>query len=112
LWLEGNFARGFNVSVDGSPSARIKDQLSGYSGFSGYVHAADPYLTAGVHTFVLAYPHPDLTPGSGDTELTWLVAIALEPHSPASELITVPAGEASRICGRPLDWIELVSTPG
>jgi hypothetical protein len=91
---------------------RIKDQLSGYGGFSGYVYIADLYLTAGVHTFVLDYPHPDLTPGSGDTELTWLIAIALEPHSPPSELIAVPANEASRLCGRPLDWIELVTTSG
>jgi hypothetical protein len=108
LWLEGNFARGFNVTVDGRDSARVKDQLSE---FGGYVHTADMYLTAGVHTVVLTYPHPDLTPGSGDTELTSLVAIALEPSSPASELITVPAREASRLCGRPLDWIELVSAP-
>jgi hypothetical protein len=61
---------------------------------------------------VLVYPHADLTPGSGDTELTWLIAIALEGHSPASELVAVPAREASRLCGRPLDWIELVTTQG
>ena len=114
LWLDGNFARGFEVSVDGRRVGKVKDELSGFLGgglFSG-LHVADLSLTAGIHTFVLTHPHADLTPGSGHDELTWLAAIALEPQSPASELIGVPPRQAARLCGRPLDWIELVRTSG
>ncbi len=108
LWLDGSFERGFDVSVDGRAVASIKDESSI---FSGYVHLADVFLTPGIHTFSLTYPHADLlTPGSGDNELTSLSAISLEPQSPASELISVGPRQAVRLCGRPLDWIELVST--
>jgi hypothetical protein len=114
LWLDGNFARGFEVSVDGRRVGKVKDELSGFRGgglFSA-LHVADLSLTAGVHTFVLTFPHADLTPGSGDHEFTSLSAITLEPQSPASELIGVPPPQAARLCGRPLDWIELVRSSG
>src|SRR5439155_642106 len=114
LWLSGSFARGFEVSVDGRSVGRVKNELPGLPGaqtlLGGYVHLADLFLTAGIHTFVFTYPHADLTPGGGDNELTSLSAIALQPQSPASELISVPPRQAVRLCGRPLDWIELVRT--
>jgi hypothetical protein len=110
LWLEGNFARGFEVSVDGRHVARIKDELSGFygGGLFSALHVADLPLSAGTHTFALTYPHSDLTPGSGDNTFTSLSAVTLEPKTPASELIAVAPREAARLCGRPLDWIELV----
>jgi hypothetical protein len=106
LWLGGSFMRGFEVSVDGHSEGRVKDELSA---FNGYVHVADIVLEPGVHTFTLTYPHPDLTPGSGDNQLTSLNAILLEPQqSPATELIRVAPRAATTLCGRPLDWIEIV----
>jgi hypothetical protein len=106
--LGGSFARGFDVSVDGVHVGRVKDELSN---LNGYIHVAERFLTPGIHTFVLAYPHADLTPGSGDNEFTYLTAIALEPReSPASELVSVDPRQATQLCGRPLDWIELVKS--
>jgi hypothetical protein len=117
LWLRGSFVRGFDVTVDGRHVGRVKNELSMFSGyvnfadFGGYVHLTDLFLAPGIHTFVLTYPHADLTPGSADNEqLTSLNAITLEPQSPSSELIGVTPGQAARLCGRPLDWIELVRT--
>jgi hypothetical protein len=106
LWLGGSFGRGFEVSVDGHHLGKIKDQLAS---FNGYVLVADIYLTAGVHTFTLTYPHADLTPGSGANEFTTLSAIALQPTSPPSQMIEVAPRQAAQLCGRSLDWIELVS---
>lgn len=107
LWLGGSFGRGFEVSVDGRKVGRVKDELYAVA---GYVHVANLLLSAGVHTFALTYPHADLTPGSIENELTSLSAIALEPmQSPTSELLSVPPGEAAKLCGRPLDWIEIVT---
>jgi hypothetical protein len=105
LWLDGSFSRGFEVSVDGRAVGRVKNQLSG---FGAYVHVAELFLSAGTHTVTLTYPHADLSPGSGENELTSISAITLEPQSPASELIEVAPGSYSRLCGRTLDWIELV----
>jgi hypothetical protein len=106
LWLNGSFGRGFDVSVDGRHVARIKDELAGNGAF---YPLATVSLTPGIHTFALAYPHADLTPGSGDNEFTALTAIALVPQVPASELLSVPPQQATRLCGRPLDWIEVVA---
>ena len=108
LWLDGTFSRGFEVSVDGRNVGRVKDQLSG---FGAYVHVADLFLNAGTHTVTLTYPHGDLTPGSGENESTTISAITLEPQRPASELIDVAPAQYSRLCGRTLDWIELVRSP-
>jgi hypothetical protein len=106
LWLGGSFARGFVVSADGERVGAVKDQLSS---LDGYVHIGDLFLAPGVHTFAITYPHADLTPGSGADGYTTLSAIALQPRErPASELIEVPGNQASALCGRPLDWIELV----
>ena len=100
---------------------RTKDQLSV---LHEYVHIADVFLAAGVHTFVFTYPHADLAPGSGDQDplpshsgvaregFTTLAAIALQPQSPAGKLIEVAPRSAAQLCGRPLEWIELVSRSG
>jgi hypothetical protein len=104
LWLKGGFTRGFDVSLDGHRLGSVENELG------GWVHLADRFLTAGTHTFVLAYPQPDLAPGSGESAGTFLSAIVLQPHSPASELISVSPRQATQLCGRPLDWIELVAT--
>jgi hypothetical protein len=108
LWLGGNFARGFDVSVDAHQVGRVKDELSN---FGGYVPVADLFLTAGVHTFTLTYPHSDFTPGSGNTLFTTLAAIALEPTDGLVTQLTVAPRQAKSLCGRSLDWIEVVS-PG
>jgi hypothetical protein len=106
LWLDGSFTRGFDVSVDGRGVGSVENELG------GWVHLADLPLAAGMHTFSLTYPQPGLTPGSGENAGTFLSAIVLQPQSPPSELITVSPRQAARLCGRPLDWIELVWTLG
>ena len=119
LWLDGNFARGFIVSVDGRRVGRVSNELSGFgglhngvpgltAGFTGWVEVADLSLAPGVHRFVLTYPHIDLAPGGDDNEFTSLSAITLQPQSPPSELVSVSPAQATQLCGRPLDWIELV----
>jgi hypothetical protein len=106
FWLDGSFTRGFEVSIDGRSVGKVQNELAA---FSGYVQLTTVFLTAGVHTFVLTYPGPnDLEPGSGVKEFTSLSAIALEPQRPPSELISVPPSQAALLCGRTLDWIELV----
>ncbi len=107
LWLGGSFSRGFEVSVDGHFLGRVKDELLS---IGEYAPVADVYLTPGVHVFTLSFPHADLTPGSGDNQQTSLAAISLQPLSrPSTQLLTVAPAKARRLCGRSLDWIELVA---
>jgi hypothetical protein len=117
LYLGGSFGRGFEVRVDGRKVGRVKDELAG---FVSFVPVTQVYLSAGVHKFEYTYPHLDLTPGSGetvnngeyaaDTRFTSLSAVVLQPlQYPPSELISVPPSEARHLCGRPLEWVELVS---
>jgi hypothetical protein len=107
--LNGSFDRGLEVSVDGERLGTLKNELALFSQMA-YVHLADVFLEPGVHTFVFTYPHADLTPGSGgEYELSSLASITLQPKIPASEMITVAPRQAASLCGRPLDWIELVT---
>ena len=107
------------MRVDDRKVGKVKDHLSG---FLSSIPVANVFLTAGVHKFEYTYPHADLTPGNGETlgtgsfavdaRFTSLSAVILEPlQYPRSELISVSPAEATRLCGRPLDWLELVSGP-
>jgi hypothetical protein len=107
LWLGGSFSRGFEVSVDGRFLGRVKDELLS---IGGYAPVAEVYLTPGAHVFALTYPRSDLTPGSGDNQQTSLAAITLEPLSrPSTRLLTLAPAQARDLCGRSLDWVEIVA---
>jgi hypothetical protein len=109
VWLGGYFMRGFEVSVDGHALGRVKDQLQSWG---QYASAGELMLGPGVHTIALQYPSADLTPGSG-ADLNKLTSIVLQPlQVPATELLTVAPNQASTLCGRTLDWIELVGPSG
>ena len=117
LFLRGSFGRGVEVRVDGRTLGSVKDQLAGIP--MGLVPVSDVFLFPGVHTVEYEYHSADLTPGSGETlgngkfaresHHTLLAAIVLEPlQHPPSELISVSPAEARSLCGRPLNWVEIV----
>ncbi len=107
VWLGGSFSRGFEVSVDGHLLGRVKDELLA---IGEYAPVGVVYLTPGVHVFALTYPHSDLTPGSGDNQQTSLAAISLQPLGrPATQLLSVAPARARSLCGRSLDWVEIVA---
>jgi hypothetical protein len=105
LWLGGSFGRGFQVSVDGRPQGDATDQLAN---IGEYAEVGNVGLGAGVHTITLRYPTAGLLdPGSGARD-TLLSAIVFEPLAPAGTLVRVSPSQATQLCGRSLDWIELV----
>jgi hypothetical protein len=107
LWLGGLFARGFNVAVDGRPLGLVANQISD---IDGYVPVARLRLSAGVHTVAITYPSAGLGPGSGDNTYTTLDQIGFQPlDSPATQMLQVSPSQAKTLCGRPLDWIEVVA---
>ena len=108
FWLGGSFTRGFQVKVDGRSIGQVKDEIFD---INGYVPMAKLHLTAGVHTIAITYPSADIwTPGTGNNEYTTLQEIVLQPlQFPRYEMLNVAPAQASQLCGRPLDWIELVA---
>jgi hypothetical protein len=106
LWLAGSFSRGFEVSVDGKHVGTVSNQLLP---IGGWIHVADLTLAPGAHKVSLTYPQPTLAPGSGDNSFTTLSGIALDPLvNPPRVLLTVAPAHAQQLCGRPIDWIEIV----
>ncbi len=106
LWLGGSFGRGFEVGVDGRPLGRVVNEQSM---IDGYAPVADFVLGTGIHRFTLTYPKVGLGPGTGDQLLTTLTAVVFAPVPQGlGQLTTVSPKQASSLCGKSLDWIEVV----
>jgi hypothetical protein len=109
LWLGGIFTRGFHVSVDGRHAGDVANQIFD---IDGYAPVARLKLAAGVHTVDITYPSAGIGPGAGDNNYTSLNDIAFQPlDDPTSRMIRTAPGSARSLCGRPLDWIDVVA-PG
>jgi hypothetical protein len=112
LWLGGSYARGFAVEVDGHPLGSVANQLNP---IGAYTQVGAPLtLSPGVHTVRVTYRSATLAPGSADTEeYTGLGAIVIAPpqypSTAAARMLTVSPAHARRLCGRTLDWIEVVA---
>ncbi len=109
LWLGGNFARGFQVSVDGRYLGAVSNELNNIGDYNEI--GVPVTLGPGVHTIALTYPQASsLAPGGADDEVgyTGLDEIALQPLT-ASRMIELQPPQASELCGRSLDWIEIVA---
>jgi hypothetical protein len=110
LWVNGSFGRGFEVTLDGRSVGRVQDELST---LTGYVRLTDRPLAPGVHTVTLSYPGPSLAPGSGDELGTTLISVGLEPDGAGrGRLTTLDPRAAASLCGRSVDWIEVVAPHG
>jgi hypothetical protein len=114
LWLGGSFGRGFEVSLDGHRVGRVENDLAMI--LEG-APVADIELAPGIHTITLTHPGASLAPGSGDdvpksiysSLHTTLTAIILAPLVPAAgDLVTFSPQRATGLCGKSVDWIEVV----
>ncbi|MHB8692813.1 MAG: hypothetical protein ACYDHH_16375 [Solirubrobacteraceae bacterium] len=106
FWIAGLFSRGFDISIDGHSLGRVANEISD---INGYVPVGTLHLTANtVHTIKFTYPSPGLGPGQGENQFNMLDEFALEPVQP-SFILKVPPSQASTLCNKPLDWIEVVS---
>ncbi|HEX4034046.1 MAG TPA: hypothetical protein VHX66_06345 [Solirubrobacteraceae bacterium] len=110
VWLGGSFQRGFDVSLDGHAIGSVSDALDPPGAYEQVGPALD--LPAGKHTITVTYPNAGLGPGSADSEAyyTELFAIALAPPIGQGRYIqATPARAAATLCGRTLDWLEVVA---
>lgn len=109
LWVGGSFARGVDVSLDGRRAGRVAGaRLTP----RGYERAGAVRLRAGDHELALRQPRASLGPGGGAAG-TVLAAVVLEPvgGDAAPRMLDVAPRDARTLCGRTLDWIEVVAPP-
>jgi hypothetical protein len=106
VWVQGSFSRGIEVSVDG---ARVGGDARDERSFSGqWIRFGVRRLTAGSHEVSLHYPSGSAAPGTGQQPET-VGPVALQPREPRPELLSVAPADASSLCTKPLDWLEVVA---
>jgi hypothetical protein len=102
VWLEGSIRGTADLSVDGEDIASVGHFLNN-NGL--YTHLADVELAAGKHAISVELGGGGLAPGGGGAEEHGDLAISAGGE-PEARLISVPASDAAKLCGRRWDWIE------
>jgi hypothetical protein len=104
VWIEGSFGRGYEVWLDGRPLGHIGDHVNG-RGQYGFVTTVQ--LDPGRHVVTLFRGGGSLEPGDGLLEM--LGPILLTPRLEDPHAVhRLPAARAESLCGRWLDWVEVV----
>jgi hypothetical protein len=105
VWVQGSFARGLEVSIDGRRVGFVRDHPNFESLWNRFGRTT---LAAGTHEVALRYPGASLRPGSGDQPQR-LGPVALVPRAPAARLTEVAPERAAEFCGRSLDWVTVLA---
>jgi len=109
LWLQGEIMPAVQVSVDGHPLASISSQLTGVASDPDTMAPLRVRLAAGGHRLrITRGTSSPLAPGSGGSAI--LDSIFLTPVGAGSQatLHVTPAARWRSLCGRRLEWIEVV----
>jgi hypothetical protein len=108
-WIMGSFGRETKVSVDGRPAGSVSYEIAN-SG--AYVALDQIELKAGPHKLVVSRGGGDLHPGNGGNYVSNLVNLGPTVVSPVEADRRTVSYTAPRdyreLCGRRLDWIEVV----
>jgi hypothetical protein len=104
VWLQASVGRRVTVVVDGRPATSVAYEANEPK---QYVHAGSVPLSAGSHQLKLVRAGGDLHPGNGAVNQLGLVALS-SPQSTARQVTMLPPAGWRQLCGRSLDWVELV----
>jgi hypothetical protein len=101
VWFRGSFGRGAKVYVDGryagrALSVQTPQQMARVGGVS---------LSRGNHRLEIKRDSGGLAPGNGQDEVYDTVFLAPDAQA---RLVDFPRAEARSLCGRHLDWVEVV----
>jgi hypothetical protein len=106
LWVRGEVMPAVAISIDGRHVATVSDQLVGNEYNPDTLRPIPVTLAAGHHLLRFAATGSILAPGDGGTAS--VSRIFLTAPGAAQRLLAIPAGNASTLCGRRLDWVEAV----
>jgi hypothetical protein len=100
-WLEGSFGRPVSVRIDG----REVGSAQGINTPGAWLRAGRVSLEPGRHRVEVGREGGGLAPGDGAPSTLGAVALVADGEP---RLVSVAPENVRRLCGRPLDWVELV----
>jgi hypothetical protein len=105
LYLQGSVRNRLILHVDGEEVGSVEQQLNAGKQF---LYFGRHRLGAGEHEVVLSYGGQTVAPGSGGPPepIGPLVASSIANQDPP--VLTVPAAQARSLCGKHLDWVEVL----
>ena len=107
VWLGGAVRGRVEVAVDGRQVGDARHRL-GYG--TSFLELGTATLAAGSHRVEVRYEDGGLHPGSGGQETQGFAMgpLVVAPVEPALPVEQVPLSDASSLCGRNLDWVEVI----
>lgn len=106
LWLAGSYRGELAISVDEETVFRDRHRLSATGGPLHEVGSID--LTPGTHTIRLRLSDSVWRPGSGGSAFV-LGPLLLSRTTGDLPVSVIPTSQATDLCGRSLDWLELIA---
>jgi hypothetical protein len=109
VWLKADVMRPLHIAIDGREIGSLGGQLGGNSLIANTLTPLQVRLSHGPHTISITRPGPDLG-APGDAGAAVLSGIFLTPAGTAGRpsLHAVVPARARSLCGRALQWVELM----
>ena len=103
VWVQGDFPRPTDVSLDGRPIGSV----SGSNTPGQWLHVTSLRLSPGRYTLTVSRPSGRDHLGPGEAGIGVIGAVALQREQP-ERLVMRPLARWRSLCGARLDWVELV----
>ncbi len=105
VWVGGSFSSTLTASIDGKQVGQQRNQ-SEWPGNFLYFGFKD--LTPGPHVLVIRHSGPDWGPGSAAVQPFGLGPFVIARATDTRQVTIVQPKDAHSLCGRTLDWIEVL----
>jgi hypothetical protein len=105
VWLGGSVRGRMEAAVDGRPVGSVRHLLNN-EGL--YIELGTSELDAGLHTVELRYSGTDAHPGSGGRPFPIGPLVLERMSAPEERVGAIPAARAGELCGKRLDWVQVV----
>jgi len=109
VWLEGAVSRAITVEIDGRQVGQVEDHLNNPGAF---LPVGQAMLEPGEHDVRISMGGGGLAPGDGGygLGLRHIGPLVLSPPGNAArEVQTVAVEDREELCGRRLDWVEVIA---
>lgn len=103
FWLQGSVRGTVELAVDGREIAGARHELENEGSL---IPLGETRLSSGLHSAELSFGGADLHPGSGGFPRPATSALLIAPADVTGGLLTLPAADYRRLCGRAWDWIQ------
>jgi hypothetical protein len=107
VWVGGSMHGPLSITVNGTSVGHVRNVLQ-YAG--EFVPFGSVRLPAGQATLDVDYGGSDLLPGSGGLTPDTIGPFVLERQGPPQGLLEVAPKNARALCGRDLEWIEVLGS--